>query len=195
MGTAAIQLAKLSGLTVVATASVKNFEYLKSLGADYVLPYSDPNTPAEIKKLTDGKLYLAYDAVCEKGSTQAIVDSFGDDANIPQGVKKEVILLLPVTSDLDDNAKSVAFHLIYAYALLGKAVTVYGVDLPADTAAREFSIHSFELLERLLREKKLKHQRVNVFGGLEKVPEGFEYMKSGKVSGEKIVYHPLETKP
>lgn len=182
-------------MTVITTSSAKNFDYLKSLGADHVLSYSDSNTPSEIKKLTNGKLYLGYDTVCESGSTQSIVDSFGDDTTLPQGVKKEVVLLVGAPSDLDEKAKTVAFHPILAYALLGKAVTVYGMDLPADTTAREFSIHSFELLERLLREKKLKHQRVNVFGGLEKVPEGFEYMKSGKVSGEKIVYHPLETKP
>ena len=70
---------------------------------------------------------------------------------------------------------------------------MYGIHLPANPSAREFSIHSFEMLERLLKEKKIQHQKVKVFGGLEKVPEGFAYMKEGKNSAEKIVYHPWET--
>jgi NADPH:quinone reductase-like Zn-dependent oxidoreductase len=194
VGMAVIQLAKLSGLTVIATASPKNNEYLKSLGADYVFPYSDPNTPAEIRKLTDGKLYLGYDTISEKGTTQLVIDAFGSDSDIPIGKKKEIINVLYVPSEqLDDKAKSVARHSILSYSLLGKEVTVYGIHLPANPSAREFSIHSFEMLERLLKEKKIQHQKVKVFGGLEKVPEGFVYMKEGKNSAEKIVYHPWET--
>src|ERR1700685_111332 len=81
VGMAVIQLAKLSGLTVIATASPRNDEYLKSLGADYVFPYGDPNTPAEIKKLTNGKLYLGYDTISEKGTTQLVIDAFGSNSD------------------------------------------------------------------------------------------------------------------
>lgn len=194
VGTIAIQLAKLSGLTVITTASPKNFEYVKSLGADYVLPYNDPDTPSEIRKITNGKLYLGYDCITEKSSTQGILDSLGADEDIPKGKKKEVVLLLGIPKDLDEKAKSVTFFNILAYTLLGKEISIRGRILPANEADRLFSIHSFELLERLLQDEKLKHQRIKVLGGLEKVPEGFEYMKSGKNSAEKIVYHPLETK-
>lgn len=57
-----VQLAKLSRLAV-ATASSRNAEHLKPLGADYV---SDPDTSAE---LTQGKLH-AYDTISEKGNAQ-----------------------------------------------------------------------------------------------------------------------------
>ena len=39
-------------------------------GADYVFPYNDPNRPAKIKKLANGKLYLGYDTISEKGTMQ-----------------------------------------------------------------------------------------------------------------------------
>ena len=74
--------------------------------------------------------------------------------------------------------------------MLGKEITVRGVHLPANPSEYLFSIHSYDLLERLLKEKKIQHQKVKVMGGLEKVPEGFAYMKEGKNSAEKIVYHP-----
>ena len=108
VGMVVIQLAKLSGLTVITTASQKNTEYLKSLGADHVFPYNDPNTPAEIKKITNGKLYLAYDTISEKGTTQLVIDAFGSDSDIPKGKKKELINVLTVPREaLDSKADSV----------------------------------------------------------------------------------------
>jgi threonine dehydrogenase-like Zn-dependent dehydrogenase len=195
VGLMVIQLAKLSGLTVITTASPKNAEYLKSLGADYVLPYNDPNTPAEIKKITNGKLYLAYDTISENGTTQLVIDAFGSDDDIPKGKKKELINLLYVPpAMLDAKADTVTRHSLLAYTMIGKEFTAYRVHLPAMPAHYAFSIHSFGILERLLKENKIQQQRVKVLGGLEKVPEGFAYMKEGKNSAEKIIYHPLETR-
>jgi NADPH:quinone reductase-like Zn-dependent oxidoreductase len=192
VGMLVIQLAKLSGLTVITTASPRNHEYLKSLGANYVLPYNDPNTPAEIKKITNGQLYLAYDTISEKGTTQLVIDALGCDPDIPASKKKEIVLLLP-PGELDEKANSVTRHLLQTYTLFGKEVTSYGAVLPANPADYAFSIHSYEVLEQLLTERKLRHQNIKVLGGLEKVPEGFAYMKEGKNSAEKIVYHPSET--
>jgi NADPH:quinone reductase-like Zn-dependent oxidoreductase len=192
VGMTVIQLAKLSGLTVITTASPRNSEYLRSLGADHVFPYNDPNTPAEIKKLTSGKLYLGYDTISENSTTQLVIDALGCDSDIPAGKKKELVNVLP-TGELDGKAKSVTRHTLSTYTLFGKEVTSYGMLLPANPSDYAFSIHSYGILERLLKEKKLQHQKVKVFGGLEKVPEGFAYMKEGKNSAEKIIYHPLET--
>ncbi|KIM84939.1 hypothetical protein PILCRDRAFT_817772 [Piloderma croceum F 1598] len=195
VGMVVIQLAKLSGLTVITTASQKNAEYLKSLGADYVFPYNDPNTPAEIRKITNGKLYLAYDTISEKGTTQLVIDAFGADSDIPKGKKKELINLRSVPCEaLDSKADSVTRHRLLGSTLLGKDITVYGIRVPANPLVYAFSIHSYDLLERLLKEKKLQHQRTKILGGLEYVPEGFAYMKEGKNSAEKIIYRPAETK-
>jgi NADPH:quinone reductase-like Zn-dependent oxidoreductase len=190
-----IQLAKLSGLTVITTASPKKAEYLKSLGADYVLPYDDPNTPAEIKKITNGKLYLAYDNISEKGSTQLVIDSFGSDSDIPKGKKKELVNLLYIPpGTLDEKANSVTRYSLLAYSMFGKEFTAYRVHMPAMPSHYAYSKHSYELLERLLKEKKIQPQKTKVMGGLENVSEGFAYMKEGKNSAEKIIYHPLETR-
>jgi threonine dehydrogenase-like Zn-dependent dehydrogenase len=195
VGTIVIQLAKLSGLTVITTASPKNAEYLKSLGADYVFPYNDPNTPAEIKKLTNGKLYLGYDTISEKGTTQLVIDAFGSDSDIPEGKKKELINLLYIPPGaLDEKAASVTRFEILTYTTFGVEVTVYGVHLAVSPSDYAFSVRSYEMLERLLEEEKIQHQKVKVMGGLEHVSEGFTYMKEGKNSAEKLVYHPLETK-
>lgn len=198
-GLAAIQLAKLSGLTVIATASPKHNDYLKSLGADYVLPYSDPSTPSKIKEITKGKLYLGYDAISEKESTALIIESFGSSSEIPTGKKKEVAVVLPVKrEELGKAAMDVVLHLVLSYTMLGKEITlrIHGIDTttPASPEDYQFSLHHYDILERLIKEKKLGHQKLRVLGGLEKVQEGFEYMKAGRVSAEKLIYHPWDTK-
>ncbi|KAJ7158252.1 chaperonin 10-like protein [Mycena crocata] len=193
VGTMVIQLAKLSGFTVVTTASPKNHAYLTGLGADYVLPYNDPNTPAEIRRLTKNQLYLAYDAITEHGSTRAVLDAFG--SAIPAGKTKQLVVVLPVAqADLGPNAEGVALHFIIVGSLLGREMNVVGVHVPASPRDYAFSLHSYETLERLVAEKKIQPQRLKVMGGLENVPEGFAYMKAGKNSAEKIIYHPWETK-
>ena len=170
VGTIVIQLTKLSGLTVIMTASPQNAEYLKSLSADYVFPYNDPNTLAEIKKLTNGKLYLGYNTISEKGTTQLIINAFGSDSDIPEGKKKELINLLYIPlGALDEKAASVTRFKILAYTMFGVEVIVYGVHLVVSWSDYTFSIRSYEMLERLLEEKKIQHQKVKVMGGLEYV--------------------------
>ncbi|KAJ7182890.1 chaperonin 10-like protein [Mycena crocata] len=193
VGTMVIQLAKLSGFTVFSTASVKNHAYLKSLGADYVLPYADLNTPAQIRRLTGNQLYLGYDCISEKGSTQAVIDAFGSE--IPTEHKKRVVVIVPETGEEKGaNSEGVELHVIMVLTLLGKELNILHMRVPASQRDYDFSIHSYELLEQLITEKKIQPQRLKVMGGLEKVAEGFEYMRSGKVSAEKIIYLPWETK-
>lgn len=67
VGGFAIQLAKLAGKTVFTTASSHNHEYVKSLGADYVLDYREKDVKEEILKLTNGK---GVDAVLDTVSRQ-----------------------------------------------------------------------------------------------------------------------------
>lgn len=192
VGTMVIQLAKLSGLTVITTASSKNESYLKSLGADYVFPHDDPETPAAIRKLTNGKLYLGYNNISH-GTTQLVLDAFGSDSDIPAG-KKELVHLSVWPEQLDEKATHVKQHAILTYTMLCQEMTVGDLHFPASPTDYAFSIRSYEMLERLLEERKITHQRLKIFGGLETVPEGFVYMRAGRNSAEKIVYHPLATR-
>lgn len=116
-----VQLAKLSGFTVIATASAKNFELIKSLGADHVLSYSDAATPAKIKEITNNELYLAFDTVSENGTSRLVIDSLGEDSKIPAGKSKQIITVLP--QDLGDAAQGIKIDMLSTYALFGKAVS------------------------------------------------------------------------
>jgi len=68
-GTLAIQLIKLSGLRPIATCSPKNFELVKSFGADAVFDYRSPSCIASIKENTRGNLKYVLDCISEPETT------------------------------------------------------------------------------------------------------------------------------
>ncbi|KAJ3034623.1 hypothetical protein HDV00_004829 [Rhizophlyctis rosea] len=65
VGMFAIQLAKMAGHSVITTASKKNHEYLKSLGATHTIDYTLPSSTQTqtITSLTHNTLRLALDCV------------------------------------------------------------------------------------------------------------------------------------
>lgn len=64
MGSCAVQLIRAAGYEVAATASEKNAEYLKSLGAKYVFDYKSPTVGDEIADALKGTGFAgAFDTV------------------------------------------------------------------------------------------------------------------------------------
>lgn len=64
VGSVAIQLAKISGAYVFTTCSSKNIDFVKSLGADFVIDYKKDNFVEVIQKQTDGKgIDVVFDTV------------------------------------------------------------------------------------------------------------------------------------
>lgn len=89
VGNYVIQLAKLSGLYVIATASPKNFELCRDLGADEVFDYRDVEVVAKIRESAKGKggLKHAVDCVSEGGTVKQVAAALGE-----QGGTVSVIL-------------------------------------------------------------------------------------------------------
>ena len=64
VGSSAIQLAVASGLRVVSTASKRNFEYVKSLGAETVIDHSSPTVVDDLVTALKGSIFVgAYDSI------------------------------------------------------------------------------------------------------------------------------------
>ncbi|THH15194.1 hypothetical protein EW146_g5246 [Bondarzewia mesenterica] len=82
VGLYAIQLARLSGLRVLATASPKNFDLVKSYGVDEVYDYHDPEAGKKINRSTGGHLKEALDCIAERGTQALISDALSDDGGI-----------------------------------------------------------------------------------------------------------------
>src|SRR5262245_28814701 len=95
MGVTGIQFAKLSGLTVVATCSPRNFDYVKSLGADAVFDYNSPTAIDDIRAFTDGKLRLAWDCISLKATAEfcarCMADGEGEYSALLGGIQDAIM--------------------------------------------------------------------------------------------------------
>ena len=98
VGLYTIQIAKHSGLFVIATASERNFDLVRSLGADVVVDYRDPAKAAkQIREAAPGPIEHVLDCVSTGTSFEIVaasLDGKGTIANLtlgdyphPEGVK------------------------------------------------------------------------------------------------------------
>lgn len=100
VGGFAIQLAVLAGLKVFATASPKNFDYVKKLGASEAFDYNDPEVVSKIKTAGGGKIRFVYDAISENGSTEKSVEVLDGQGKVvltlqePEGLQKNGVEVL-----------------------------------------------------------------------------------------------------
>lgn len=99
VGSAAVQLAKLLGARVIATAgNPAKVEYLLKLGADYGIDYSSQNVVSEVGKITEnsgvqvaldgaGKVTFAdcLEAIANNGRIACYGTTTGLDAALPMG--------------------------------------------------------------------------------------------------------------
>jgi NADPH:quinone reductase-like Zn-dependent oxidoreductase len=182
-GVLAIQFAKLSGYNVITTCSPRNFDLVKSLGANAVFDYSDPNAAAEIRKYTNNNLKLVLDTISLESSA-----AFCDQAISTEG--GDYSTLLPVRIE----RANVNDRLTIAYTAVGEAFTFGELAVGAKPEDKEFAEMFWGLSEKLLVEGKVRVHRPRVLeGGLKGALEGLEWLKEGKVSGEKLVYNVAET--
>lgn len=182
-GVLAIQFAKLSGYKVYTTCSPRNFDLVKSLGADEVFDYKDPKSAAAIRAATDDKLKLVLDTISLESTAEycgAAMSTTGGDytALLAAGVKRE----------------NVNNHMTLGYTVVGEPFDKFGQSWPAIPENKEFAIKWWKIAEPFLAEGKIKVHTPKVNpGGLRGVLEGLELLRTDKVSGEKLVYNVAET--
>lgn len=182
-GTLAIQFAKLSGYTVVATCSPRNFDLVKKLGADHVFDYKHPNAAADIRKVTDNKLKYVFDTVSTEQSA-----AFCGEALSTEGGDYSSLLTPKVPRD---NVKS---RMTLAYTVLGEDMNKFGNAIPAIPENRAFAEKFWAVAEKLLAEGRVRVHPPSVgAGGLKGVLDGLQLMREDKVSGRKLVYRVSET--
>jgi NADPH:quinone reductase-like Zn-dependent oxidoreductase len=87
VGQYAIQFAKLGGLRVLTTASSKNFDLVKGLGADEVFDYRDEGVVENIRAASDNALNIAIDTISEGKTPEQVTEAIGD-----KGGKVAIIL-------------------------------------------------------------------------------------------------------
>lgn len=165
VGGSAVQLAKAAGYEVITTASAKNHDYVKSLGADHVFDYKSPQVTKDIASLLTGKkLAGAFDA---SGSEDGM-DSASQSIVHADGIRK-LICVRSVSSEVPGvEAKTILSTSIISTPV---AKAVFGDYIPAALEQGKF--------------KAVPEAEV-VGKGLEAVQLGINTLAKG-VSAKKIV--------
>jgi NADPH:quinone reductase-like Zn-dependent oxidoreductase len=91
VGQYAIQFAKLGGLRVLTTASSKNFDLVRGLGADLVFDYRDEGVVEKIRAATGNALDIAIDTISEGKTPEQVTGAIGDKGG-------KVAIILPYDS-------------------------------------------------------------------------------------------------
>lgn len=77
VGQYAIQFAKMGGLRVLTTASSKNFDLVRGLGADDVFDYRDEGVVEKIRAATGNALEIAIDTISEGKTPEQVTGAIG----------------------------------------------------------------------------------------------------------------------
>ncbi|KAL1885324.1 hypothetical protein Plec18167_001981 [Paecilomyces lecythidis] len=165
VGSSAIQLAVAAGYEVITTASPKNFDLVKKLGASEVFDYNSSTVVQDLVDTLSSKAFAgALDAVNRGGAVQASAEvvsklqgikSLATVSTIPDGLAETVIVKQVLATTIKDNA-------------VGKAV--FQDFLPAALADGRF----------------VPLETVSVGNSLESVQSGLDTLKKG-VSAKKLV--------
>lgn len=167
---------------MIGTCSPKNFDLIKSLGAEAVFDYKDTQCASKIREYTNDKLLFAVDCISEGESPQICADS------LTTGSGSLYSMILAVNDFPRADVKTV---MTLAYTAFGDKFEFRGMTFERVPEDYEFCATFWPLVERLLAHDKIKTPpvRLNDGGkGLEGVLHGLDEFRRGAVSGEKLVY-------
>jgi NADPH:quinone reductase-like Zn-dependent oxidoreductase len=169
---------------VVSTASPRNHAFVKSLGADEVFDYNDPQCAQKIKDLTNSSLRLTWDTISLDSSAKICAEAMADG---PGGRYGTILPVKPPRDDLEVVAT-------FMYTVFNEPFHKGKNEFPVVKEDFEYTKMFMELTEGLLKDGKLKtHPEEVGKNGLEGALQGMEDMKAEKVSGVKLVYNVADT--
>ncbi|KAJ5344329.1 Protein TOXD [Penicillium brevicompactum] len=200
-GSIAIQLAKLSGLHVITTCSEQSISWMRSLGADEVVDYKQPNAVQQVVDcVQDSGLYAILDCIGKESTADFCSKCFTppkDHAYQPEYVYAPLMPLskeFPRPSTLPSSAK-IQNKWKFVYTCFGKRFTT-PMDHPAINGTwqpsvedKAFMVTFYREFEPILASEKLIFMPQEVqLGGLHTILDGISLVRAGKVHGKKLVY-------
>ncbi|KAI0876701.1 GroES-like protein [Hypoxylon argillaceum] len=181
-GAMAIQLLKLSGARVVTTCSPKNFNLVKSsYGVDAVFDYTNPDTPKVIRQYTNNRLCYALDCIADADSVSCCYAAMGR-----AGGKYVSLEYCPKELQTRNAIKS---EFVMVLEMFGERVQLGGEYGREPNRERFNSAARWSRqFEALLDEGVIRPHPIECLsGGFEGVIEGLQRLKTGSISGKKLV--------
>ncbi|RAH75785.1 zinc-binding dehydrogenase [Aspergillus japonicus CBS 114.51] len=182
VGLFAVQLCRMAGLYVIATASKRNHGLLKSLGADMIIDYWDGDWVDQVKKAATAKggLHHVFDTISKYETTKACVQSFGEEGG-------HIVCIMARTAEELNLPANIKLNVALCYSVFGENLRSKDVELYQsfqDTdGARPQDQETWKKYLRLMPEwlesKALKPNPLRLQGGLDNILEGLELQKQG----------------
>ncbi len=159
VGSFAVQIAKLAGAKVIAIASERHHEYLKDLGADFVVDYSSQDVSSEIKKNFPQGADLGFNCFSAR-TNPALMESLVDSIKVGGRITS-------IAGSADESA------------LKNKNITFDSIFIRADGK-------QLAEISKCIEQKKVKVHVEKVFP-LDKLAEAFHLSEKSKVRGKLTV--------
>ena len=173
-----------SGLKCITTCSPKNFDLVKSYGAEAAFDYNSSTCAQDIKTYTKNTLKYVFDVIAETKTLKLCYEAIGRTGGKYTGLEvfNESMAL--------NMRKTVKPDWVIGLKLPGKGVDLPGgYGSPVDLECRKFGTRWFETMQRLMNSGKIRSHPPRVMpGGIESIFDGIDLMRQKAVSGEKLVY-------
>lgn len=186
-GTAAIQLLRLAGFTVLVTCSPQNAALVKSYGAEDAFDYHETDCAVQIRAYTRSGLRYALDTISTTESMKICYGALGRAGG-------RYTALDPYDKTVAAARKVVKADWVMGPVMLGRDIAWPAPhDRVADAEMFDFGTKWRATLQELLNQGKIReHPLLLQPGGLEGVLDGMEMVKAKRISGKKLIY-PLAT--
>lgn len=182
-GTCAIQLLKLAGYQVVATCSARNFELVRSYGADAVFDHSSATCAADIRALTRNGMRYALDCITTPDTTRLCYTALGRSGG-------RYVALDPFSEAVAATRSIVRPDWVLGPEMIGEEIAwPEPHSRKPNPAARAFCEAWTRTLQQLLDRGLIRtHPQLVRNSGLAGALEGLEDIRAKKISGQKLIY-------
>jgi NADPH:quinone reductase-like Zn-dependent oxidoreductase len=175
-GSLGIQFAKLAGYRVITTCSPRNFNLVKSLGAEAAFDYNDPEVTAKINDYTKGNLNYVWDTIALPDTAKICSEVISPGGRYGSILRVEF------------PRKDVTTTMSMGYTATGEPTDKPFFKSFENEGDFEFMKKWIKAVDPILEQGKLKVHPPKVGKGLEGVLEGLDLLRKDKVSGQKLVY-------
>ncbi|KAJ5928194.1 Polyketide synthase enoylreductase [Penicillium verhagenii] len=181
IGLLAIQMVKLCGYRVITTCSPRNFDLVRSYGADLVFDYNSPTCAKDVRAATKNTLRFVLDPFSEAKTLRLCHEAMGRTGG-------RYCALEQYDSSLCER-KTIKHELVMGGAIAGKGVELpepYGI--PPRPEIGEWARPWYKCVQGLISSGKLKPVPVDILPGrFDGILSGLDILKNGTVSGKKLV--------
>lgn len=182
VGLYAIQLARLHKFNVVTVCSPKHHNYVKDLGAHHVFDYKSDDVVDNVKEVAPRLQYI-FDTIGDKTSSATASHALGEAGGTLCTVR-------PGMANTEGVSSQTKVTDVLVWTAFLKDHQYKDFKWPGNKADHELAAELFKKLPNWLEDGTIKPNKRRVLRPLdEKLPEGFQEYRDGKISGYKIVYN------